>query len=180
MLTAKRVRWKDRDAKRIYFEAFPKEERMPYFLMLGMSHLWNTEFLTFYDRETPVGVVYLAKNPSLVFIMFLAVDKSLRGRGYGSEILRYIGEKYGRKCVVSIEPCEEGAKDLEIRNKRKSFYLKNGYEETGYRMVLSGVEQEILISGGEFNKGQFRLFFVAYSNGTVWPRIWKTDTEKER
>ena len=45
-------------------------------------------------------------------------------------------------------------------------------------MKLSGVEQEILISNGNFDKNEFRLFFVLYSNGTVWPKIWRNEKEK--
>lgn len=44
-------------------------------------------------------------------------------------------------------------------------------------MKLSGVEQEILISNGNFDKNEFRLFFVLYSNGTVWPKIWRNEME---
>ena len=55
---------------------------------------------------------------------------------------------------------------------------KNGFLDTGYRMKLSGVEQEILISNGDFDKNEFRLFFVLYSNGTVWPKIWRNEKEK--
>lgn len=40
----KSVRLSDRDIKRIYFDAFPKNERMPFFLMVLMSKLWNTQF----------------------------------------------------------------------------------------------------------------------------------------
>ena len=50
--------------------------------------------------------------------------------------------------------------------------------DTGYKMKLSGVEQEILISNGDFDKNEFRLFFVLYSNGTVWPKIWRNEMEK--
>lgn len=51
------------------------------------------------------------------------------------------------------------------------YYRK--YNTTGYRMKLNGVVQEIIISNGEFDRKQFRTFFAVYSNGTVWPRIWK-------
>ena len=44
-------------------------------------------------------------------------------------------------------------------------------------MKLSGVEQEILISNGNFDKNEFRLFFVLYSNGTVWSKIWRNEME---
>ena len=47
-------------------------------------------------------------------------------------------------------------------------------------MKLSGVEQEILISNGNYDKNEFRLFFVLYSNGTVWPKIWRNEKEKNK
>ena len=40
-------------------------------------------------------------------------------------------------------------------------------------MKLGGVEQEILIAGGDFARKEFRAFFVLYSNGTMWPKIWE-------
>lgn len=93
---------------------------------------------------------------------------------YGSAILQEIQYKYpGKKIVISIEPCDKNAPDIELRVRRKDFYLRNGYRETGYRMKLNGVVQEIMISNGEFDRKQFRTFFAVYSNGTVWPRIWK-------
>lgn len=51
--------------------------------------------------------------------------------------------------------------------------MRNGYKETGYMMKLNGVVQEIIITNGEFSKNQFRAFFALYSNGTMWPKIWK-------
>ena len=77
----KSVRLSDRDIKRIYFDAFPKNERMPFFLMVFMSKLWNTQFWGFYDGDTPCGFAYFAVNRKLLFLMFLAVDESLRGEG---------------------------------------------------------------------------------------------------
>ena len=104
--------------------------------------------------------------------MFLAVDKTLRSKGYGSAILQDIQNKYpDKKIIVSIEPCDKDAPDIETRIKRKDFYMRNGYRETGYMMKLTGVVQEIIISNGEFDKKQFRTFFAVYSNGTMWPSI---------
>lgn len=37
---------------------------------------------------------------------------------------------------------------------------------------LSGVVQEIMITNGDFDKKEFLLFFIFYSNDTVWPKIW--------
>ena len=175
-LTVKKARLSDREAKRIYYEAFPKEERMPYPLMVAMAKLWNTDFLLFFDGDLPVGMIYLAKNRKLIFIMFLAVAKEMRSKGYGGAILHYVKDHYQKKIIVSIEPCDPECPDLAVRQSRKKFYLQNSYEETGCRMKLNGTEQELLIFGGTFSKKEFLTFFALYSNGTVWPKIWEKKT----
>lgn len=114
-----------------------------------------------------------AVNRKMIFIMFLAVDESLRTKGYGSAILKEIKNRYpDKKIMVSIDPCDDSAPDIEVRKRRKAFYRKNGYGETGYMIKLSGVVQEIMITNGDFDKKEFLLFFIFYSNGTVWPKIW--------
>lgn len=170
----KKVGFRSSDVKNIYFESFPKTERMPFSMMVAMSKLWNTDFLSFFDDDKLCGFVYLAHNRKIVFVMFLAVDKTLRSKGYGSAILQEIQNRYpNKKIIISIEPCDNNAPDIDLRTRRKGFYMRNGYKETGHRMKLNGVVQEILISNGEFDKKQFRIFFALYSNGTMWPRIWK-------
>ena len=41
---------------------------------------------------------------------------------------------------------------------------------------LSGVVREILITNGEFEENEFRLFFILYGNGTARPKIWRKET----
>ena len=79
-----------RNVRKMYLDAFPPAERMPFPMMVAMSKLWNTVFLEFSDGDTPCGFAYLAHNRQLVFIMFLAVDQALRSKGYGSAILHEI------------------------------------------------------------------------------------------
>lgn len=175
-IRAKKVRLNSTDIKHICFEAFPKKERMPFPMMVAMSKLWNTEFLGFYDGNTLCGFVYLAHNSKIVFVMFFAVDKRLRSKGYGSAILQNIQSKYPeKKIIISIEPCDKDASDIELRTRRKIFYMRNRYQETGYMIKLNGIVQEIIISNGEFDKKQFRTFFVAYSNGTMLAKDMETD-----
>lgn len=169
-----KVKMTSTEIKRIYFEAFPKRERMPFPVMVAMSKLWNTQFFGFYDGDIPCGFIYLASSRKIVFVMFFAVDASLRSKGYGSLILQQLKAKYpDKKTIISIEPCEDSAPDLDLRKRRKSFYMRNGYNETGYMMKLNGVVQEIIITNGEFVKKEFSSFFVLYSFGSVYPRIWK-------
>jgi GNAT superfamily N-acetyltransferase len=163
-----------RNVREIYISAFPKEERMPFWLMLIMGRLWNTKFLALRDADAVCGFVYMAMTRRLIFIMFLAVDETIRSKGYGRRILTEVQSMHpGRKIIVSIERCDVEAHDIEQRIRRKRFYLSNGYAETGYLIKLAGVEQEILIADGAFSKREFRWLFIKYSNGTMYPKIWE-------
>lgn len=165
-----------RQIKELYLASFPKEERMPFWMMLLMSCLWNTEFLAFYDEDKLCGIIYLAVLRKQTFIMFFAVDEKLRSHGYGSRILDEVDKLYPKnKLIVSIEPCFENADNIEQKLRRKRFYLRNGYEETEYFMKLAGQVQEILIKNGMFDKSQFRIFFILYSCGVVMPKIWEKE-----
>lgn len=106
--------------------------------------------------------------------MFFAVDNKLRSKGYGSSILNEIQLMYPtNKIMVSIEPCNEKAKNIDQKIKRKNFYIRNGYLETGYYMKLAGQVQEILIKNGTFDKRKFIMFFIRYSCCTTIPKVWK-------
>lgn len=162
--------------KKIYTSSFQKEERMPFLLMMIMSCLWNTEFLAFYDGEILCGMIYLATIGKQSFIMFFAVDKGQRSKGYGGIILSKIKAMHPKnKIIVSIEPCNKESTDIEFCKRRKRFYMHNGYKDTGYIMKLGGTVQEVLINGGEFKKSSFVRFFMLYSNLTLIPKIWKSE-----
>ena len=66
-----KVKLRSRNIKRIYFDAFPKNERMPFFMMILMSKLWNTQFLSFYDGDIPCGFIYFAVNRTLNHVMMV-------------------------------------------------------------------------------------------------------------
>ena len=164
------------EIRAIYCAAFPKEERMPFPLMVGMSCLWNTDFLAFYDGEVLCGLAYLATVGKQSFLMFFAVKEELRSKGYGGRILERLRSLHPHHLrIVSIEPCRGEEAQLAQQLRRKAFYLRNGYRETGYFMRLAGQDQEILAENGVFRPRAFRGFFLLYSCCTMIPKIWKAD-----
>lgn len=161
------------EIKALYESLFSKQDRMPFTLMVAMSYLWNTEFLAFYDGVL-CGIVYMATVGKQSFIMFFAVEKELHSKGYGSRILGVIQSKYpNNRIILSIEPFDHNASDNEQRMRRKLFYLKNGFFETGYLMKLGSKKQEVLIKNGIFSKTEFITFFMIYSFCTTFPKIEK-------
>jgi ribosomal protein S18 acetylase RimI-like enzyme len=67
-------------------------------------------------------------------VLYLAVDGSLRGKGYGSRVLSQIkAEKPGQRTVLNIEPLDEKAPNAEQRRKRLAFYERNGFQRERIR-----------------------------------------------
>ena len=163
-----------RKIKEIYKESFPKEDRMPFWLMLIMAKTPDTDFLCFYDKDILCGFVYMATIENMTCILFFAVDNKIRSRGYGKRILDKIQSMYpDNKIILSIDRCDVEANDLEQRLRRKKFYLNNGYLETEHFLKIGNKkEQEILIKNGDFHAEEFSQFFSKYSKGTINPKIW--------
>lgn len=160
--------------KEIYNSSFHKEDRMPFILMIIMAYLKSTRFISFHDEDTVCGFVYMATIKKITFVMFLAVDENLRSKGYGSHILDKIQSLYpDNKIIITIERCDEDTENMEERLKRKKFYTNNGYIPTGYIVKLGKQKQEIILKNGEFDKREFTLFFLRYSNFTMMPKVWK-------
>jgi GNAT superfamily N-acetyltransferase len=163
-----------RKIKEIYLSSFKKEERMPFWLMLIMAKMKTTEFLSFYDGDTLCGFVYYAGFDDLIYVLYFAVDSNLRSKGYGSQVLSEIESlNPGKKLVLSIERCDIDVHDIENRQRRKRFYLKNGYVDTGYMIELAKIKQEVLVKHGTFDADEFTEFFRKYSNGMMKTKIWK-------
>ncbi len=57
-LEIQNVKMRSTAIRRIYLEAFPKRERMPFPMMVAMSKLWNTQFFGFYHNSIPCGFTY--------------------------------------------------------------------------------------------------------------------------
>lgn len=158
--------------KAIYHAAFPKEERMPFWTMRLLAKMPTTQLLAFYEGGTLCGFAYVGLGEKVAFLMFLAVDQASRSQGHGSAILQALRERYPyHKHLVSIELCGEGVPNREQRLRRKAFYLRNSYQETGWQITLSKLPQEVLVANGDFSPQELRDFFQTYSNHTMNPPL---------
>ena len=162
--------------KEIYNSSFPKEERIPFWMMFFTSFTNTTDFFAFYDDDTLIGFTYMAKVNNILFIMFLAVDENTRCKGYGSKILNLIKQKYPNdKIIISVTKENNNSRESNIIN----FCSKNDFKYTGYLMKSGEKIQEIFIYNGDFKKREFQLFFHTYSNASIVPKIWEDDLKNK-
>ncbi len=143
--------------EKINEEAFPLSERWSFAEIFGFAADTDTDILGIYDEETPVGFAVLLKNRACVYLYYLAIDGRMRSKGYGSAVLQKLQETYsGLQLILDFEVIDEAAENREQRIRRKQFYLRNGFHETGsYTMLGDGVF-EVVCNGGELLKPAFR------------------------
>ena len=135
------------DIKQLYMDAFPIEERIPFYIMVSVGNDRGVEFLSIYDDDTWLGFIHTLVGEKLSYIFYFAIDGSLRQSGYGSKIIREY-KKMHPKLSLAIEPIEEDSDNIKQRKKRLAFYEKNGFETLDTRVVEMGVEFELMGAKG--------------------------------
>lgn len=119
----------------LYLEAFPENERAPFSILVKKAKRAEVDFLAYYDGDTLVGMLYLLHGGELTYIFYIAVPRSLRGRGYGSAILQSLKRQYpGQSIFLAMEELEPEAPNYAQRLKRRSFYNANGFAVLGHKV----------------------------------------------
>ena len=146
--------------KALYESAFPANERIP------IKHLLDDkikrEFWAFFDGDFFCGFSNSITHGSITNIVYFAVIPELRSRGYGSQILQVIREQHpDTRIVVDIEVEEDSkdAEELERRNRRRDFYLRNGFGSSPVDYVWQGEHYRLLTAGGTVTEKEFRNFW---------------------
>ncbi len=144
--------------KALYRKAFPRAERIP--VRLLMNRKPDSALKACYDGDVFCGFYSTITVGDITHILFLAVDDGLRNRGYGSALLELISRRYPEnRIILDIEAEDSKAGNNEQRIRRKAFYEKNGYVESGIKYRWRRVPYEILIRNGTITPDEFDDFW---------------------
>ena len=142
----------------LYRSAFPRAERIP--VRFLMNRGIGSALTACYDRETFCGFYSTLTFGDITHILFLAVDDTLRNRGYGSAFLKLISHHYPQnRIILDIETEDAAASNYKQRVRRKAFYERNGYNESGIEYCWRGVPYKILIKNGTITEAEFDDFW---------------------
>ena len=154
--------------KALYESAFPANERIP------IKHLLDDkikrEFWAFFDKADGAndavsrfcGFSNSISHGDITNIVYFAVVPELRSRGYGSQILQAIRRQHpDTRIVVDIEVEEDSkdAEELELRNRRREFYTRNGFDASHVDYVWQGEHYRLLSAGGTITEKEFCDFW---------------------
>ena len=170
MLTATKVTSAEgddaREVERLLKAAFPANEQAPFAALGESAQCDDVSLLAYRDDGIFCGFVFMVEDERLAYILYLAVDERLRSQGYGGRILGDVAQRCAGKTVtLDIELVEEGVADLARRTKRRAFYLRNGFQPTGFAVCYAGDTFEALACGEDFEEGRFAALVTKLPRG---------------
>ena len=146
----------------LYMRAFPKPERKPFQLMVKKQAEGTMELLSIEEENQFLGLAIFAHDKDIALLDYFAISDEMRGQGVGSRAIKALQKIYaGKRFVLEIETTKKPCNDLEMRNKRKGFYLRNGLHTMDFDVMLFGVEMEMLSNADHLN---FDEYLDVYKN----------------
>lgn len=135
------------ELRRLYETAFPVEEQIPYPDLVRLLPVMPIAYSAWYAGDSFVGLTLVCEWPTANWFWYFAVADGMRGRGYGSMVLKAVMARYsGRVLVLDIESPRQQCANLEQRRRRHAFYLRHGLRDTGLERTFSGVTYTMLAS----------------------------------
>ena len=168
--------------RRLYLSAFPKIERHPVMELFSASSNGRAEFLRFSEDGKFIGLAYMIVRGSVAFLLYFAVTDKKRNKGYGAAILEALRNRYeGKDIVLLIESLHEQCDNMDIRVRRKGFYLRNGFHDTGLIQSSCGGKAiyDILNTREPFSKEAYRYMLYNYPFKSYLEDITSCEEESE-
>lgn len=138
-------------------EAFPPEEYLAPSELVKMSEAGGLDFWALSDEDGFVGFMAVQLYDGLAYLFFLAIDGARRSKGYGGCALETLRALYpGFQQVVDFEMPDESAPNRAQRERRREFYLRHGYRETGLFLSYLGVDYEVFCMDAHFDEARFK------------------------
>lgn len=135
--------------KQLYETSFPPEEKFPFLLMLLKAGGKNAECRSVWHGDEFVGMFYFIMEEDLVYLFYLAVDDSHRGKGYGSCIIKSFKKRFaGKRFFLALEQLDPKADNYSQRVSRHIFYEKNGLRDMHCKLREQNVYFDSMGFGG--------------------------------
>lgn len=157
-------------------EAFPPEEYLAPSELVKMARSNNFDFLALLEKDNFVGFMVVMLYEDMAYLFFLAIAAENRSNGYGSRAIQILKEVYPEKIhVVDFEMMDDTAPNKEQRERRRNFYLRNGYRETGLFLSYLGVDYEVFCMGNHFDINAFQAMMKTIPVEGFYPRYCRND-----
>ena len=123
---------------------FPESERKPLSMILDAMEKGGYECLGLQEQDMVLGYALLSKLQEDYLLDYFAVKNDCRDSGVGSAFLQLLREYFSEanSIIGEVEnpDCAETEAERDVRIRRRSFYKRNGFVDTGIELRLFGVD----------------------------------------
>lgn len=144
--------------KRLYRDAFPRDERMPFFLISRECRKGSAEIFAVVSNSGRFGgFAVTMRSGDIMMLSYFAISPQLRDRGIGSRVIRALMRRFkDSRFILEIEDVAEPCGDPETRQRRREFYLRNGMVPAGFTAHVFMSDLEVLTSGKPVTFEEYR------------------------
>ncbi|MCD8194979.1 MAG: GNAT family N-acetyltransferase [Coprobacillus sp.] len=154
-------------------EAFPPSEYVPPKAFLKATEMQEVDFWAFFDENLFVGYVVIRHKMNFAYLFFLAVQKELRNKGYGTQILKLLENLYPDAIqIVDFEMIDSECQNNDMRIRRKNFYLRNGYKEINLFYYFNNENFEIMSKKTPFDYDGFHEMMSSFIGMGFHPKFF--------
>ena len=153
-------------AKELYLRSFPKEERLPWWVLRLNARRKGIDLTAWMDGDKFCGFTASVTEGQLHFLLFFAVAEECRGQGYGSAILTQIQREYAQ-VVLNVELLDPMAENFAQRQRRFAFYQKNGFYDTFHHVWEVGGKFRVLGTEPQLDVPAYKRIFKKLTLG-LW------------
>lgn len=126
---------------------FPKNELRPLFMFRSLFRKGAFTCLVMKDQETILGYACLIEHNTISLLDYFAINQAMRGSGIGTvflaELKNYVSTD-GMIIESELPYKAKTAAEKQVREKRVSFYERNGAEMSDYEWRAFGVGYHLL------------------------------------
>ena len=162
-----------KSVEELYLSAFPKEERIPFSLILQKQAEGLTEIYTIQDEDGAFGgLAIMALYEDMALLNFFAVSPDRSGGGIGSAVLQMLKDRYqDRRFFLEVESTAVPADNMRQRLERKEFYYRNGMSDAPLMVRLMGVEMDIMVNACSLTFEEYYDLYAGVMGGNVGDKV---------
>ena len=141
--------------EKINEESFPEAERN---LLVDLIETGAT-VLGIYEFSEAIGFLVVREYKEIMYLAYFALRSDSRGRGIGSAVMEEFVNYYYHKQIVVEYEAPDGTVDHGLTAvRRRNFYRRCGFRQTGWFTFYDETEFEIGCAGSEFDIDMFNEF----------------------
>lgn len=146
--------------RKLYSISFPVFEQRTEEQQENAFSCLNYHLTAYREEGAFIGFISYWKFRTYIYIEHFAITRTLRGKGYGSKILKDFISQTSKVVLLEIDPITD-----EISEARLKFYLKSGFYRNSYshihppyRKGYKGHTLIVMTTNREITKAEYECF----------------------